>query len=264
MAKLTKRQLNAHNQACEILQQPELSFDDKWYVFENWHEGAEKDVTASSAFFTPLDLARDFSIDVCGERVIDLCAGIGALSFALYHCGYGRYGTTPKITCVEINPRYVEIGKKLLPEATWICADAFDVYDQLGSFDTAMSNPPFGRMTGAGRKGPAYTGAEFEFKIIDIASQIAEFGTFLLPQMSAGFRYSGARFYERQDNTKYARFTRDTGLHLDAGAGVDTSIFREDWKFKVPALEIACTEFPQRIPASQAPAEQLSLFAAAA
>jgi len=28
----------------------------------------------------------------------------------------------PEITCVEFNPQYVEVGKKLLPEANWIAS----------------------------------------------------------------------------------------------------------------------------------------------
>jgi hypothetical protein len=33
----------------------------------------------------------------------------------------------PAITCVEINPDYPRVGGKLLPEATWISADIFDI-----------------------------------------------------------------------------------------------------------------------------------------
>lgn len=44
------------------------------------------------------------------------------------------------ITCVELNPHYVEVGKKVVPEATWICADVLDPFlpDLLGQFDFAI------------------------------------------------------------------------------------------------------------------------------
>ncbi|MEU6719794.1 hypothetical protein ABZ897_50780 [Nonomuraea sp. NPDC046802] len=46
--------------------------------------------------------------------------------------------------CVEKNPHYVAVGQRLLPEATWICGDVFDVLSMgLGRFDTALANPPF-------------------------------------------------------------------------------------------------------------------------
>jgi hypothetical protein len=52
-----------------------------------------------------------------------------------------------ELTCVEINPRYFEVGRKLLPEARWINADVFDWRTlDLGRYDVAIANPPFGRV----------------------------------------------------------------------------------------------------------------------
>ncbi len=242
MTKSTKKQLQVHEEACGLLEKDTLTYDDKFFVHEHWHEGAENNISALGAFFTPLDLAFDFAIDVHGSRVIDLCAGIGALAFASHHknCGWGK---PPEFTCVEINPRYVEIGKKLLPEATWICADVFDVWNDLGHFDTAIANPPFGQVRNHTKGGSSYTGEEFEYKIIDIASEIADFGTFLVPQMSAPFRYSGARYYERLDGLKFQKFFDQTGIDMEAGFGVDTSYYREDWKSSVPVTEIVTSDF---------------------
>lgn len=220
--------------------------DEKLFVFEHWHEGAEHMNGRTGAFFTPPKLASDFRIDVCGDRIIDLCAGIGVLSFMAYHYSWGGYGDKkPHITCVEINPAYVMVGKKLLSEAAWVCEDVFDFPALMSAgkrFDHAIANPPFGRVPSSGR-GPSYTGPEFEYKIIDLASQIAEAGTFILPQGSAGFRYSGAPYYRRQDNSKYLKFHKQTGIHLDAGCGVDTSVYKDDWKGSSIVCEIVCTEF---------------------
>jgi len=258
MAKLTKQQVKHHEQACAFLQKDELTFDEKWFVFEHWHEGAEHMNGKAGAFFTPVELASDFRIDVSGDRVIDLCAGIGVLAFMYYHLYH--HDTPPEITCVEINAAYVEIGKKLLPEATWICGDVFEVCQDLGRFDHAIANPPFGRVASSG-SGPRYSGAEFEYKIIDLASQLAEFGTFILPQGSAGFRYSGAQYYERQENAKYQKFHEQTGIHLEAGCGIDTTVHQDGWKGASVPCEIVSAEFEEVQPVHQAAqVEQLVLL----
>ena len=107
----------------------------------------------------------------------------------------------------------MEVGKKLLPEANWICADVFEVWRDLPHFDCAIANPPFGRVATAG-KAPTYTGPDFEYKIIDIASRIADYGTFLIPQQSAPFRYSGAHYYDERPTDKHTRFHQQTGIDL--------------------------------------------------
>ena len=262
MAKLTKRQAALHEQACALLEKDALTYDEKWFVLENWHEGAEHMNGRAGAFFTPVELAADFRVDVSGHRIIDLCAGIGVLAFMIYHHAWGGHGDRkPEITCVEINPAYVAIGKKLLPEATWICGDIFEVCDELDGFDTAIANPPFGRVPVSGR-GSRYTGPEFEYKVIDLASKLAEFGTFILPQGSAGFRYSGVQCYERQEGGKYAKFYEQTGIHLEAGCGIDTTTYQDGWKGSFVACEIVTAEFedaPALQPVTVA-AEQLALF----
>ena len=254
MSKLTKRQIKSHAEACRLLEKDSLTFDEKWFVYENWHEGADNNIAAAGAYFTPIMLARDFGLDVCGPRVVDLCAGIGVLAFAYYHTK-GDFENPPRITCVEINPRYVEIGRKLLPEATWICADVFDVWRALGRFDTAIANPPFGRVSSRGKRGPSYSGPDFEYRAIDIASEIADYGTFLVPQMSAPFRYSGAQCYERTTDGKAQRFLDETGIDMDAGCGVDTTCHKDEWKTPAPVTEIVCCDFTER----QRPG-QLDLF----
>jgi len=173
VGKLTKSQTHQHEQACALLEKDELTFNEKWFVLENWHEGASHLNTAAGALFTPVELACDFKLEICGSKVVDLCAGIGVLSFMHYH--RLAHERRPEITCIEINPAYVEVGRKVLPEARWICGDIFEVCRDMGGFDVAIANPPFGR----GVKGPAaprYRGPEFEYKVIDLASDLATFG----------------------------------------------------------------------------------------
>lgn len=242
MARLTKKQSKLHEQACDILKKDVLSFEDKLFVMENWQESATNDNSAAGAFFTPYDLARDFSLDVGGNRIIDLCAGIGALSLAVH-----MNNPSAQITCVELNYSYLEVGKKILPEANWIHGSVFDVLQRdLGVFDWAISNPPFGNVKTRDGDSPRYKGSNFEFHVIDIASHIAECGTFLVPQGSAGFNFSGNRHYERQESGKAFDFQKKTGLYFSAGVGVDTSVYLKDWKGVSPLCEIVCVDFTER------------------
>lgn len=248
MAKLTKLEAKNHNLACELLKKKKLTEDDKDFIFDNWHEGAKHINGTAGAFFTPSGLAFDMEFDICGKRVIDLCAGIGMLSYAVATRSRWSHDDAkcPEIVCVEINPDYVEIGKKLVPEATWICGDVLDpiLIASLGHFDAAYGNPPFGNVKGSGNA-PRYTGSTFEFKVMDIASDIADTGTFLIPQESASFRYSGKVPHEHLNNGKFAPFFHQTRVNMDVGIGVDTACYLEDWKGVKPLCEIVCCDFEE-------------------
>lgn len=240
MAKLTKAQSKAHQQAEELLKKDVLTLDEKIFVYENWNEAALHDNTRAGAHFTPMGLANDFKLEVPGPRIIDICAGIGILAFCKYH--FQHHERAPEITCVEINPDYVRVGKKLLPEANWICADIFEIWRDLPRFTTAISNPPFGSVKHTG-KAPRYTGAEFEYKIMDIAAHLAEYGAFIVPQMSAPFIYSGAQYYQRRERDSYLKFVAQTGINLEAGCGIDTEFHKDGWKTVSVKTEIVCCEF---------------------
>jgi hypothetical protein len=245
MAKLTKAQSKAHQEAEALLKKDVLTLDEKIFVYENWNEAAVHDNTRAGAFFTPMDLANDFKLEVAGPRVIDICAGIGILPFCKLHFQHHEPERPPQITCVEINPDYVRVGKKLLPEAEWICADIFEIWRELPrDFTSAIANPPFGNVKHSGRA-PRYTGSEFEYKIVDIAAHVAEYGAFIIPQMSAPFRYSGAPYYQRHEHERYAKFASQTGIHLDAGCGIDTAFHDDAWKHSTIRIEIVTCEFPR-------------------
>jgi hypothetical protein len=259
MAKLSKAQAKAHAQACELLAKDTLSVEDRWFVLENWQESAQHVNSTAGAFFTPVGLARDFAIELSGRRIIDLCAGIGCLA----HMVWNRHlwgGPKPEIVCVEINPDYIAVGKKVLPEATWIQASVFDLPD-LGKFDCAIANPPFGS-TKRGGQGPRFRGREFEYHVIDIASDLAEYGVFIIPQGAAPFRYSGAPCYEAKPSDGYNAFKLATGIELAAGCGIDTEYYIGDWRGVAPKTEIVCADFAEAR-ASRQPA-QASLFTEAA
>ncbi|MHC2251940.1 hypothetical protein ACVILK_001632 [Bradyrhizobium embrapense] len=117
MAKLTKVEARAHAKAVELLKKDVLTYDERVFVLDNWHEGANHINGSAGAFFTPTGLAADFAIDASGGRTIDLCAGIGALAFHVFWRGYyARSKGDPEreIVCIERNPAYVEVGRKVL------------------------------------------------------------------------------------------------------------------------------------------------------
>jgi len=254
VSKLTKAEAKAHGDALALLEKDELTDDDRIFIMENWQESANHINSVAGAFFTPWRLARDAALDIYNEgRIIDLCAGIGTLSLAAFWRGYydrRDSGKTLEIVCVEMNPEYVELGRKMLPEAEWICGSIFDLPD-LGHFDQAISNPPFGTIKAGGDWRGKYTGSKFEYRTIEVASRIADYGTFIVPQQSAGFRYSGAPYYMHSESgeyattREYAKFSEQTGIRLDAGVGVDTTVHQDDWHGVSPTVEIACADFTE-------------------
>lgn len=246
--KLTKPQIKAHKEACALVDcDRPLHDEEKEFVLDNWQEAATHINSAAGAFFTPRGLSRDFAIEVdggaCdGGALIDLCAGIGSLTYALAH----RFA---RIVCVEVNPEYARIGRRIVPEAEWIVCSAFDPRVLgLGRFAWAISNPPFGTIKADDYCGP-YKGGQFEYKVIETASRVADFGAFILPQMSAPFRLSGQQCFRPDESDKARKFREQTGIVMEHGCGVDTAIYRSEWRGVAPACEIVVCEFdaPQAV-----------------
>jgi len=249
MARLSKPLQKKHQQAMDLaLGKDVLTHDEKIFVIENFREDAGKNTSWSGAFFTPFDLARDLAIMVNGPRIIDLCAGIGTLSFASSFLGHTHSKSGMEIVCVERNADYVAIGKKIVPEATWIQGDIFDLdLKALGRFDMAIGNPPYGRVH-MSSKAPRYTGSEFEYAVIDIASDLADAGVFIVPQGSVPWMMSGIghNYRSKIPPKKYTKFLEETGIELDMNIGIDTSHAEELWHGTKIRTEITCVEFPKR------------------
>jgi predicted RNA methylase len=264
MSKLTKPQIKAHEEACELLKKDRLTEDDRWFVLENWQESARHVNSAAGAFFTPPMLARDFAIEVPERgRVVDLCAGIGGLAFQVWLKAQGARAAVD-IVCIELNPDYAAVGRKILPEATWIEADVFAL-PQIGRFETAISNPPFGATKRSG-DAPRYRGKNFDLHVIDIASDIADYGVFIIPQGSSPFEYSGRPGYCERRSEAYEAFHSQTGLTLTPNCGIDCDFYRKEWRGVAPAVEIVCCDFVEARAARAATAEpeQIDLFGVAA
>lgn len=152
--KLTKQQTALHHEALALVHLPrELTEDEVQMVLENFHPGANHNITNSGAFFTPPEMARDFAVfayptgDPGGLRYIDACAGIGTLSWALLQVDKVEK-KIKEIVAVESNAEYVEIGRKILPQVQWVHGSIFDLelLKKLGFFDIGVSNPPFGNL----------------------------------------------------------------------------------------------------------------------
>jgi predicted RNA methylase len=235
--KLTKEQSKAHQKAMDLVHSDKkLTWDERKYILDNYSEQQGQLNALAGAFFTPFELANDFAIEVGysdgGGSLIDLCAGIGALSFA---CQDKKL----EITCVEMCEAYVVVGKRVMPSANWVHADCFSV---TGKFDFAVSNPPFGAIKGGSYDG-LYTGSNFEYKVISHASTIAKYGVFILPQQSAPFRYSGERHFREEENDKAAKFREQTGIIMQPNCGIDTALYKNEWRGVSPICEVVCCDF---------------------
>ena len=247
--KLTKSQLKIHKQAEEILKKDTLTFEDKEFIYENLNEGAIADVTSLSAYFTPLDLAYDFAILVSSWGVcVDMCAGFGVLSFCARVRDTEHHNIKHQI-CIERNPVFIEIGKKLLPQAEWICGDMFDktiwdyIIDKYGKIDSIVSNPPFGKVTktDCNRDWLKYTGAELDIASMEVAMLNSSDVSMLLPLSSCEFRYSGRPYFEEIENRKIKKLREQTGIQfIMTNPGIDTSIYS---KFKNTPITVEHVDF---------------------
>lgn len=167
-----------------------LTVDQVEFVLDHWRPYVDGRVDRSGAFFTPRPLAR--MVSWCtgdSGRFIDLCAGIGALTWPLLRDPmWGHRGPPREIVAVELNPRYVEVGRRLMPAVTWICGDVLDqaTWDELGRFAHAVSNPPFGMVATRGERHDwlRYHGV-MEYQVMEVAARVADTVTMIVPQGSA-------------------------------------------------------------------------------
>ncbi|AXK43744.1 methyltransferase [Erythrobacter aureus] len=275
MAKLTRAQLQGHNHAMEMLNvDRDLTIDERFAILERYHEGATHSNAATSAFFTPVELATHFAMEVpAGGHILDLCAGIGALSVATlaYHQqNPGRH----KFTLVELDPEYCKVARRLLPDATVICGSIFDPDVQAmlrkQRYDVAIANPPYGTLNAANGAAPRYTGKKCEYSVIDVASDLADIGVFLIPQESVPFKMSGVSQNTFDNGSEaYQKFQRETHIELQPNMGIDTSFAEKQWRGTSIRTEIALCDF-REVRAARTAAEtekttgQTNLFSAAA
>ncbi|OES24242.1 methyltransferase [Alteromonas macleodii] len=257
MARLTKAQNKAQQAVIELLKQDILNHDEKVFVLENYHEAATNMTSAAGAFFTPLALAHEFA-EYCSfprtkgpVKILDLCAGIGVLSFALQTLiDNSPYNESCEITCVEINPDYIAVGQKLLPNATWVQLDVSDIQaiKSLGQFDLVVSNPPFGNVPTFSKREPlAYTGSNAIYAVAELAALMAGCATLIMPQQDAGFKYSGETYFQALESEALTKFTEQTGITFIPNNFSGTDLYERKWKAKVPRVEFAECDFSESV-----------------
>jgi predicted RNA methylase len=259
MAKISKPVLKKHNEALEILKKKDkLNFNEREFVFKHYHEGASKMNNLISAHFTPYSIAKSISQNIRHtDMFVDLCSGIGILSYALKRLN--EWDNSPVVgICIENCVEYYEVGKKLLPEFHWICGDIFNpnVIAQVkeimdGKRFSIVSNPPYGKQVKTDTNSLLkYQGTEFEYKAMELGAILgAEDGAFLIPQESAPFRITGNNYkgveHESYKTSKYKKFVDQTGLEISPNIGYTTEIFEDEdgWKDVNIKTEIAILEY---------------------
>lgn len=246
MTSLTNDEAHAHHMARQLVAlRRDLTMEEREFVLTNWHQGANPTGRLDGAFFTPEGLADALEIQVDGESILDLCAGIGRLAYSCRDYWTRRAHGWPQreIVCVERNPDFVAVGRKTMPEATWYCADVMDAAftSTIGYFDTVVSNPPFGSIQRSANGG-GYRGRRFEYHVIAAAAGLAREGAFIIPQSSAPYQHSGPTGATHDYNAEYLRFSQSTGIELTSSS-IETSGFEEDWRGAAPRVEIVLADF---------------------
>jgi hypothetical protein len=171
MARISKAESKLHEQVMELVHSDKpLSFEEKEFILWNYQGDG---IGSTGAFFTPEWLAWDFTIDSYSSGCcLELCAGIGALSFCQYTQCKPQH-----ITCIELNPDYVLTEKRVLPEAERIVGDALS-YSSNERYDIVYGNPPFGKIKTSETATGSYRGSEFEYKVITHGTTTMAYGLF--------------------------------------------------------------------------------------
>lgn len=230
--KLSKAEIKICDEVFKRIEKEKLTFEDKEYIYENFNAGFLGDVTTNSAYFTPLDMAYDFGLFCYRSGVmVDMCAGIGTLTFAA-RTRDTYENKIKKSICIERNQDYIEVGKKLLPDAEWICGDMFDktiwdyIINKYGRIDSVISNPPFGKVskTDCDRSWLSYKGSEIDMAAIEIALKHTNNVSMILPAMSVTFKW--VPYYLEYENRKVEKLKKDIGMDIYmSNPGIDTTVY---------------------------------------
>lgn len=229
MAKISKEASKMHDQAVALIENGrQLVHAEKLFILEHWNPQASHNVGKTGTFFTPLDLACDFATEVVGVGIlVDACAGIGALSFAEKIMSQAT--ACKRHICLEINPEFVKVGKRILSEVEWIEADVFDAktWERIGKIDEVISNPPFVKVDPINFT-PRLKSSRGVYAMAEIAMRYAKRATFIVDQRSCPFMVSGRDFRKEVMNKQYETFRADVGVRFEE-TSIDTSYALNDW-----------------------------------
>jgi 16S rRNA G966 N2-methylase RsmD len=270
--KLSKREQKKQKEVLELLNKESLTHAEIEKIYTDLNEGGLGDVTGNSAYFTGLPLAYDFAaMAPTSGVVVDMCAGFGVLSYAAL-CRDTYEGRIKKIICIERDPKYIEVGKKLvqsitkeksrtdtLTEVVWICGDMFDeslwkkIEAEHGKIDCIISNPPYGKIskTDYSRDWLKYKGAEMEMAAVEIGYIKADYASYILPQGSCTFRASGRYGFggaEHVENRKVAALKKDMGVNFYmAWMSIDTTFEGYGDNFKNTKIVVECLTIDKEV-----------------
>lgn len=237
--KLTKKEVKEQQEILALIRSDKnLIGSEIDFIYENFNPGAIGDVSANGAFFTPYGLAQDVAVMVQARgHVLDLCGGVGMLSYrALDMDTYEK--RIQSLTIIELNPEYIEIGKKLLPHANWVHGSVFDkeliesLLPKDGKFDTILSNPPFGKVLAKEKVDWLNYNNNRDLMCLEVALRYGKDAYFILPSGSVPFRYSGAPYYQENLSRELKRFieVNKEFLFNMSCDGIDCSIYKDEWK----------------------------------
>ena len=245
MAKLSKRKWALHKEAQHMVDgTADLSFENRQFILENWSPLAQQDVGVAGIFFTPMQIGYEIQIEIPHEgRILDLFAGTGRLAFNTLKYAYENDAI--EMVCIENNPEFVKVGKRVLPQATWIEADAFDAETYLGlsNFDCVISNPPYGLSISqqkADRIG--LQKAPSQYMAAEIAMKVARYGVFVLNQADLPWKMSGIHSFATQKNEKYEKWREKTGIDFNPNCGLDLSMYENDWEGTKQMVEVGLVQ----------------------
>lgn len=105
--KLSKNQISKHESALRLLDKDYLTYDEKLQVYKDWIPAYSENIGVIASYFTPHNMARDMCLEISGNKIIDLCSGIGMLAFTYHHWQNDK----TDIVCIERNRSFVEVGK---------------------------------------------------------------------------------------------------------------------------------------------------------
>jgi len=234
VSKITHAASKLHDEAMALLNlERKLTEDEIEKVFRQYNPAAEHNVGKAAIFFTPWDVAYEFACAAENDsKVIDLCAGIGILSKHMLI----RSRRLERLVCVEISQVFVDIGKKLVPEAEWYCRDVFDLdfLQNIGTFDLAISNPPYGNVS---NKSSWTVKAPAQWQVMEVALRLAGGGMFIVPELDTDYSTKLNEHRERPNCKKFLgkRFPEVT---LNPSSW-DIDGFRDQWVEAAPFVAIA-------------------------
>lgn len=262
MAKLTKKQLKLHTQALEILsKQQDLKFDEVDFVLDNWQPSAS-DVTEGQAFFTPEHTAYGLAMNTYHDgHIVDMCAGIGRLCWEILRHNYSNPDPL-QLTAIELNPAFVEVGKKIMPQVNWIEGSVLseDILDSVNA-SSFVANPPFNLTWYSTDDTGWLSSTKGIFAVVEagLRKTSEQAGTVILPTNAVPFEYSGKRSYKEKDRkelhvnlqkllrTKEQHEETWTGYVFEKGThwspvSFDTTIGEEGFQDTKISVEIAHVE----------------------